>query len=46
MNLMGVKGVLVLGLHKGSLADKAGLIPGEFVTSFGSTQIENAAQLT
>jgi C-terminal processing protease CtpA/Prc len=44
MNLTGVKGVLILGLHRGSPADKAGLMPGDFITAVGSTQIGNAAQ--
>jgi len=46
MNLTGAKGVLILGLHEGSPADKAGLMPGDFVTSVGSTHIENAAQFS
>lgn len=45
MNLASA-GALIVGLNKGSPADRAGLMPGDFVTAFGSTPIENAAQFT
>lgn len=39
-------GAFVLGLCKGSPADKAGLMPGDFVTAVESAPIRDAAQLT
>jgi Do/DeqQ family serine protease len=46
MKLDGVKGAFVLGMYKGSPADKAGLKPGDYVTTVGTTQIADANQLT
>jgi serine protease Do len=39
-------GALVLGLYKGSPADKAGLEPGDVVTAVDSTRVADANQLT
>jgi len=46
MKVDGVKGALVLGLYKGSPADRAGLKPGDYVTAVGSTPVSDANQLT
>jgi Do/DeqQ family serine protease len=46
LKLQGVDGAFVLGMYKGSPADKAGLRPGDYVTAVGSTQIADANQLT
>jgi Do/DeqQ family serine protease len=46
MKLDGIKGAFVMGMYKGSPADKAGLKPGDYVTAVGSTQIVDANQLT
>jgi S1-C subfamily serine protease len=46
MKVEGVKGAFILDLYKGSPADKAGLRPGDYVTSVGSTSIADANQLT
>jgi serine protease Do len=46
MRVEGVKGAFILDLYKGSPADKAGLRPGDYVTSVGSTAIADANQLT
>jgi len=45
MNVTGA-GALILGLYKGSPADRAGLMPGDYVTAVGSTPIEDAGRLT
>jgi serine protease Do len=46
MKVQGMKGAFVLDLYKGSPADKAGLKPGDYVTSVGSTPVTDANQLT
>jgi Do/DeqQ family serine protease len=46
LKLQGVKGAFVLGMYKGSPADKGGLRPGDYVTAVGSTQVSDANQLT
>jgi len=46
MKVEGVKGALVLGLYKGSPADRAGLRPGDYVTAVGSTPVSDANELT
>ena len=46
MRVEGVKGAFILDLYKGSPADKAGLRPGDYLTSVGSTPIVDANQLT
>ena len=46
MKVEGMKGAFILDLYKGSPADKAGLRPGDYVTSLGSTAIADANQLT
>jgi len=42
----GVKGALVLGLYRGSPADRAGLKPGDYITAVGSTPVTDANSLT
>jgi serine protease Do len=39
-------GALVLGLYRGSPADKAGLAPGDVVTAVDATRVSDANQLT
>jgi serine protease Do len=46
MKLEGVKGAFILDLYKGSPADRAGLRPGDYVTSVDSTPVTDANQLT
>ncbi|HET6450414.1 MAG TPA: Do family serine endopeptidase [Spirochaetia bacterium] len=46
MKLEGMKGAFVLGMYRGSPADRAGLKPGDFVTAVGSTPVTDANQLT
>ena len=46
MNLPSFGAPLILGLIKGAPADKAGLMPGDFVTALGSAAIKDAAQFT
>jgi serine protease Do len=46
MKLDGVKGAFILDLYKGSPADRAGLLPGDYVTAVGSTPITDANRLT
>ena len=42
----GIKGALMLNLYKGSPADRAGLLPGDYVTSVAGSEIRNADDLT
>jgi S1-C subfamily serine protease len=42
----GLKGAFVLNTYKGSPADKAGLLPGDYVLSADGTAIRNADHLT
>ncbi len=46
MDLSATNGSFVLGIYKGSPADAAGLMVGDYVTAVGSTPIESSAQLT
>jgi serine protease Do len=46
MKVESIKGAFVLDLYRGSPADKAGLRPGDYVTTVGSTPITDANQLT
>jgi serine protease Do len=46
LKVEGVKGAFVLDLYKGSPADRAGLKPGDYVTSVGNTPITDANRLT
>jgi serine protease Do len=46
MKLEGVKGAFVLGMYRGSPADRAGLRPGDYITAVGSTPVSDANQLT
>jgi serine protease Do len=46
LKIEGVKGAFVLNLYKGSPAEKAGLLPGDYVTKVDNTQIQNTDQLT
>jgi serine protease Do len=46
MKVEGMKGAFVLDLYKGSPADRAGLRPGDYLTTVDSTPISDANQLT
>ncbi len=46
LKVAGVKGAIVLNVYKGSPADKAGLLPGDYITRVNATDAENSAQLT
>jgi serine protease Do len=46
MKVEGMKGAFVLGMYRGSPADRAGLKPGDYVTAVGSTPVTDANQLT
>jgi serine protease Do len=46
MKVEGIKGAFVLDLYKGSPADRAGLRPGDYVTTIGATAVTDANQLT
>jgi len=46
MNLTGIQGAFIYGMYKGSPADRAGIKPGDYVTSVGTTAIASASQLT
>lgn len=46
MKVEGLKGAFVLNTYKGSPADKAGLLPGDYVLSADGTAIRNADHLT
>ncbi|MGA2640229.1 MAG: Do family serine endopeptidase [Spirochaetia bacterium] len=46
MKLEGMKGAFVMETFKGSPADRAGLLPGDYVTRVDATVIANAAKLT
>jgi Do/DeqQ family serine protease len=46
LKVVGVKGALLLDLFRGSPADKAGLLPGDYVTRVDTTDITNADELT
>ena len=46
MKVEGLKGAFVLNTYKGSPADKAGLLPGDYVLSADGTPIRNADHLT
>lgn len=46
MKLTGVKGAFVMEAYKGSPADHAGVLPGDYITRVDNTEIANAADLT
>jgi serine protease Do len=46
LKVEGLKGAFVLNSYKGSPADKAGLLPGDYVLSADGTAIRNADHLT
>ena len=46
LKLEGVKGAFVMETYKGSPADRAGVLPGDYVTRVDNTEIANAAELT
>jgi serine protease Do len=46
LKVEGLKGAFVLNTYKGSPADKAGLLPGDYVLSADGTAIRNADHLT
>jgi serine protease Do len=46
LKVEGVKGALMLNLYKGSPADKAGLLPGDYITAVDGSAVSNADELT
>ena len=46
LRLAGVKGAFVMETYKGSPADKAGVLPGDYITRVDNTEIANASDLT
>jgi serine protease Do len=46
LKVNGVKGAFVWNLYRGSPADKGGMLPGDFVTQVGDTEIKDSGQLT
>ncbi len=46
LKLANVKGAFVMETYKGSPADKAGILPGDYITSVEGTEIANAQALT
>ncbi len=46
LKLDGVKGALVMEIYKGSPADRAGVLPGDYITLVDKTVITDAAKLT
>ncbi len=46
LKLDGVKGAFILETYKGSPADRAGVLPGDYITRVDNTEITNAAELT
>ena len=46
LKLEGVKGALIMETYKGSPADRAGVLPGDYVTRVDNTEIATAAELT
>jgi Do/DeqQ family serine protease len=46
LKVQGVKGALVLCIYKGSPADKAGLLPGDYVTRVDNADIQGSDNLT
>ncbi|HVO38419.1 MAG TPA: Do family serine endopeptidase [Spirochaetia bacterium] len=46
LKVEGVKGALMLNLYKGSPADRAGLLPGDYITAVAGAPVRNADELT
>ena len=46
LKLGGMKGAFVVETYKGSPADRAGVLPGDFITRVDTTEIASAASLT
>jgi Do/DeqQ family serine protease len=46
LRLAGVNGAFVLDIFKGSPADRAGILPGDYITRVETTDIQNSDQLT
>jgi len=46
LKLDGVKGAFIMEIFKGSPADKAGVLPGDYVTRVDNADISSAAELT
>jgi serine protease Do len=42
----GLKGVMIIGVQPGSVAERGGLVQGDVVVGFGSTPIVSLADLT
>jgi serine protease Do len=45
LRIQGVNGAILLGVYKGSPADKAGLLPGDYITSIDGKAITNSQEL-
>jgi Do/DeqQ family serine protease len=46
LRISDLKGAFAWNVYKGSPADKGGLLPGDFITRFNSTDIRSSSQLT
>ena len=46
MGIEDARGAFVFGVFRGSPADKAGILPGDFITGIGSERITDTASLT
>jgi serine protease Do len=46
LKIAGLKGAFAWNVYKGSPADKGGLLPGDFITRFDSTDVRSSSQLT
>jgi Do/DeqQ family serine protease len=46
LKLQGVKGAFIMEIYKGSPADRAGVLPGDYVTRVDTTDVTNAQDLT
>ena len=46
LKVNGMKGALMLDIYRGSPADKAGLLPGDYITAVAGSGVGNANELT
>jgi serine protease Do len=46
LNVVGVNGAFVLNVYRGSPADKAGILPGDYITKVSGKAIKDSSQLT